>query len=105
MSKQGRRRLTPDERRQLGPQLAAGYRTGATVRLLATINGLTYGVAHRLLREEGVEFRPRGGPGNRQRMAILQAHAADAVHQVSGRQELAAGSPDPTGRREPGRAD
>jgi transposase len=69
------RGLTAREAHELGSHLAVGYTAGATVRLLAEINGLTYGTVYRLLRAQGVQLRPRGGPGNRQRKAALQTHA------------------------------
>jgi hypothetical protein len=54
-------RLTGEERRKLGIDLAARYRGGTSIRELATASGRSYGFVHRLLRECGVTMRPQGG--------------------------------------------
>lgn len=53
--------LTGEAREALAEQLAARYRAGESVRVLAASTRRSYGMVHRLLEEAGVEFRPRGG--------------------------------------------
>ena len=42
-------------------ELAEAYRDGATVRALAEEHEVSYGKVYRLLKDAGVQFRPRGG--------------------------------------------
>lgn len=55
------RRIKGSERMRLGKQLAREYKRGQSIRQLAKKHGLSYGVVYRLLIEQGVELRPRGG--------------------------------------------
>ncbi|UQA95719.1 helix-turn-helix domain-containing protein [Streptomyces halobius] len=56
-----RPRLTGEARRAKARELARDYKGGSTIRGLALSAGLSYGTVRTLLREEGVELRPRGG--------------------------------------------
>ena len=63
-ARHGRRRareLSPADRDQLAQRLAARYRDGASLQALATDTGVSYGLVRRLLLDQGVELRPRGG--------------------------------------------
>jgi hypothetical protein len=42
-------------------ELADEYRDGATIRALADAHDASYGKVYRLLKDAGVNFRPRGG--------------------------------------------
>jgi transposase len=42
-------------------ELAEAYRKGGTVRALAEEHEVSYGKVYRLLKDAGVQFRPRGG--------------------------------------------
>ena len=55
-------RVTGDDRTSLASVLAAEYAAGASIRALAEKNGRSYGFVHRLLKEQAVTFRGRGGP-------------------------------------------
>ena len=56
-----RQRVKGERRDKLGEELATKYNEGASVRALAEATGRSYGFVHRLLAENGVEFRSRGG--------------------------------------------
>ncbi|MFZ3595113.1 helix-turn-helix domain-containing protein [Streptomyces sp. BH104] len=58
---QRRPRLKGDERAELRKALAAKYRTGSSIRELLAEYGLSYGLTHTLLLEEGVTLRARSG--------------------------------------------
>ena len=45
----------------MAEELAGRYNQGASIRSLARESGRSYGLVQKLLREAGVEFRPRGG--------------------------------------------
>ncbi|MFE4304726.1 helix-turn-helix domain-containing protein [Streptomyces sp. NPDC056891] len=56
-------RLSDKERKVFAQQVAAAY-TGeqqGAIRQIADETGRSYGMIHRLLSQEGVRFRPRGG--------------------------------------------
>lgn len=53
--------LPPEDRAAYAGELAARYRAGESVRVLARSTGRSYGWVYRLLTEAGVAFRPRGG--------------------------------------------
>lgn len=55
-----RAHLTGDERATLGQTLAGEYAAGATVRQIASVRGISFGRAYRLLREAGCQMGPRG---------------------------------------------
>lgn len=42
-------------------QAIKDYRKGASIRTVAETHGVAYGTIHKLLVENGVERRPRGG--------------------------------------------
>lgn len=54
-------RVTGDDRSALASTLAERYAAGASIRTLAQENGRSYGFVHRLLSENDVSFRGRGG--------------------------------------------
>lgn len=55
------RRLTGQQRRTVGQELATRYEKGASIRALAKDIGRSYGFVHRLLTQTGVRLRGRGG--------------------------------------------
>lgn len=65
-------RVTGEERAELARELAARYRAGDSIRELAEHAGRSYGFVHRLLLEQGVQLRGRGG-ATRDRAARLAA--------------------------------
>ncbi|AXE38426.1 helix-turn-helix domain-containing protein [Acidipropionibacterium virtanenii] len=77
-------RLTGDERAAMARVLADRYRDGASIRSLAADFGRSYGLVQRLLREAGVQTRPRGGadpasPETRaERQTVASASAVEA---------------------------
>ena len=46
-------------------QFVDRYVSGASIRAIAEESGRSYGFVQKLLKEAGVEFRPRGGPRKR----------------------------------------
>ena len=54
-------RIPVDERPAVVTEVARRYYDGASIRGLSAELGMSYGLIHRLLREAGVTFRPRGG--------------------------------------------
>ena len=54
-------RLVGEARQAMAAELAGRYHDGASIRSLARESGRSYGLVQKLLREAGVEFRPRGG--------------------------------------------
>ena len=54
-------RLVGEARQAMAEELAGRYNQGASIRSLARESGRSYGLVQKLLREAGVEFRPRGG--------------------------------------------
>lgn len=58
-------RVVGDDREALASTLAAKYAAGASIRALAQENGRSYGFVHRLLSENEVTFRGRGGATRR----------------------------------------
>lgn len=55
------RNVTGRARAQLAADLKARYEQGATLRALRDYTGRSYGFVHRLLTEQGVVLRSRGG--------------------------------------------
>lgn len=53
-------RILGQARETLAADLRSRYDRGASVRQLADESGCAYGTVHRLLKEAGVKFRPRG---------------------------------------------
>jgi hypothetical protein len=54
-------RVTGAERERLASTLRKNYEKGASVRELAEQTGRSYGFVHRVLTENGVTLRGRGG--------------------------------------------
>ncbi|ABS04373.1 hypothetical protein Krad_2909 [Kineococcus radiotolerans SRS30216 = ATCC BAA-149] len=54
-------RLSGAEREQLADELSKGYAEGKSIRALAEETGRSYGFVHRLLSENDVTLRSRGG--------------------------------------------
>jgi hypothetical protein len=55
------RRVSGGERSALAADLTRRYAAGASIRALAADTGRSYGFVHRLLRENDVTLRGRGG--------------------------------------------
>ncbi|MFN8169915.1 MAG: helix-turn-helix domain-containing protein [Candidatus Nanopelagicales bacterium] len=55
------RRVSGGEREKLAADLTKKYVAGASIRDLAESTGRSYGFVHRLLSENGVALRGRGG--------------------------------------------
>jgi hypothetical protein len=55
------RRVSGGERDKLASDLSKRYNAGASIRDLAESTGRSYGFVHRLLSENGVNLRGRGG--------------------------------------------
>ena len=55
------RRVSGSERDKLAADLTRKYAAGASIRDLAESTGRSYGFVHRLLSENGVTLRGRGG--------------------------------------------
>lgn len=54
-------RITAGERERLASTLRTQYEKGVSLRELAEQTGRSYGFVHRLLTEDGVALRGRGG--------------------------------------------
>lgn len=54
-------RVSGDARTSMGADLAERYKQGESIRDLASDVGRSYGFVHRLLVEQGVPLRSRGG--------------------------------------------
>lgn len=54
-------RITGKDRKKLASQLREKYEAGASIRDLASQMGRSYGFVHRILVDDGVELRGRGG--------------------------------------------
>ena len=54
-------RITGDDRAELGRRLRERYQAGASIRELAAETGRSYGFIHRILVDNGVQLRRRGG--------------------------------------------
>ena len=55
------KRVTGEDREALKADLKKRYEEGATIRILHTETGRSFGAIQRLLLEAGVTMRPRGG--------------------------------------------
>lgn len=63
-----KKRLVGDARARVASQVAAKYRTGASIRAIARELDCSYGKIHRLLtRDVGITLRSRGGSRGRQK--------------------------------------
>jgi hypothetical protein len=58
-------RVTGADRGKLATDLKARYDAGESIRSLATSTGRSYGFIHRILTENGVTLRGRGGATKR----------------------------------------
>ncbi|MGL4173329.1 MAG: helix-turn-helix domain-containing protein [Actinomycetota bacterium] len=58
-------RLTGDERERVAQSLTTQYQDGKSIRALAEETGRSYGFIHRMLRENDVDLRGRGGSTKR----------------------------------------
>jgi Helix-turn-helix domain len=58
---EGSRRIQGQERARLAKQLAKEYERGQSIRQLSGQHDLSIGTVRRLLLEQGVTFRARGG--------------------------------------------
>jgi predicted transcriptional regulator len=58
-------RLTGPERTKLATELAEKYKAGNSIRSLAEETGRSYGFVHRILTEQEVPLRGRGGATRR----------------------------------------
>jgi transposase len=58
-------RITGERRDQLAAAIVEKYQAGMTVRQLEAHFNRSYGFIHRVLTEQGVELRPRGGTNAR----------------------------------------
>lgn len=54
-------RITGSDRTRLATELTKKYTNGASIRSLAESTGRSYGFVHRLLTENEVQLRSRGG--------------------------------------------
>jgi hypothetical protein len=54
-------RITGSDRTKLATELTKKYTSGASIRALADSTGRSYGFVHRLLTENEVQLRSRGG--------------------------------------------
>ncbi|HEX5119865.1 MAG TPA: helix-turn-helix domain-containing protein [Pseudonocardiaceae bacterium] len=49
-----------DLRERLTPDVVRSYEMGVSIRECAELHGISYGTAHRILAESGVQLRPWG---------------------------------------------
>lgn len=56
------KRLSAEDRSVLAERYAKRYGKGESIRSIADDAGRSYGWVHALLRSNGVDLRPRGGP-------------------------------------------
>ena len=54
-------RVTGPERAEMATDLKSRYEAGESIRALAIATGRSYGFIHRILTEQGVSLRGRGG--------------------------------------------
>ena len=54
-------RITGADRSKLASDLKKSYNAGESIRSLAAASGRSYGFVHRILTENGVKLRGRGG--------------------------------------------
>jgi transposase len=59
------RRIVGDERMELAENFAQLYAAGDSIRAIADASGRSYGFVHRVLNENGVTLRARGGDTKR----------------------------------------
>jgi len=55
------RRIVGQERATLGKDYVRRYTAGESIRMIAADTGRSYGFVHRVLTENGVKLRKRGG--------------------------------------------
>ena len=61
------RRIVGQERATWGKDYVKRYSAGESIRTIAADTGRSYGFVHRVLTENGVTLRKRGGPRARRR--------------------------------------
>lgn len=59
------RRIVGNERAELAETFAQKYQAGDSIRAIADASGRSYGFVHRVLNENGVTLRARGGDTKR----------------------------------------
>lgn len=59
------KRIVGSERQELAEDFARRYEAGDTIRVIAADAGRSYGFVHRVLAENGVTLRARGGDTKR----------------------------------------
>ena len=59
------RRIVGNERMELAENFAERYAAGDSIRAIADASGRSYGFVHRVLNENGVTLRARGGDTKR----------------------------------------
>lgn len=59
------KRIVGPERQELADTFAQRYAAGASIRAIADASGRSYGFVHRVLNENGVTLRARGGDTKR----------------------------------------
>lgn len=62
---QAGKRIVGDERVAFAQDYIQQYQAGSSIRAIAEDSGRSYGFVHRVLAENGVEFRARGGDTKR----------------------------------------
>lgn len=62
---ESRRRIVGDERESLAAEYARRYDAGSSIRAIAAESGRSYGFVHRVLAENGISLRARGGDTKR----------------------------------------
>jgi hypothetical protein len=60
-------RITGEARRAIASEVRRRYEAGESIRSLAEESGRSYGFIHRLLADDAVSFRARGGATRRGR--------------------------------------
>lgn len=86
-------RITGGDRRKLAADLKSRYDAGESIRSLASATGRSYGFVHRILTENGVSLRGRGGTDDHA-SSTPPAYSGTAAR-ASGGRSVAAGT---TGR-------
>jgi hypothetical protein len=59
------RRIVGEERLKLAADFSQMYQSGVSIRSIAEASGRSYGFVHRVLNENGVTLRARGGDTKR----------------------------------------
>lgn len=78
------KRIVGTARREVGEDLRTKYEKGASIRTLAQDIGRSYGFVHRVLSENGVKLRPRGGDVRRTKPVLPPAAPRSTVNRAAG---------------------